>query len=90
MKQISLNSIRVILEIYVVKNPTCFSRWSVRINIILKRLNNIELENECDYNKQNENNLAEIEDYEKKKMLKEKYLNRLCFRKELIDMYDNI
>ena len=29
MKQISLNSIRVILEVYVVKNPTCFSRWSV-------------------------------------------------------------
>ena len=28
-KQISLNSIRVILEVYVVKNPTCFSRWSV-------------------------------------------------------------
>ena len=30
MKQISLNSIRVILEVCVIKNPTCFSRWSVR------------------------------------------------------------
>ena len=30
MKQISLNSIRVILEVCVIKNPTRFSRWNVR------------------------------------------------------------
>ena len=30
MKQISLICFRVYLEVYVVKNPTCFSRWSVR------------------------------------------------------------
>lgn len=33
MKQISLNSIRVILEVCVIKNPTRFSRWSVRIYV---------------------------------------------------------
>ena len=31
MKQISLICFRVYLEVYVVKNPTCFSRWSVRL-----------------------------------------------------------
>ena len=36
MKQISLICFRVYLEVYVVKNPTCFSRWSVRnIRILL-------------------------------------------------------
>ena len=29
MNQISLIYFRVYLEVYVVKNPTCFSRWSV-------------------------------------------------------------
>ena len=38
MKQISLNSIRVILEVCVIKNPTCFSRWSVRIQCSLQNI----------------------------------------------------
>ena len=32
MKQISLICFRVYLEVYIVKNPTCFSRWSVSVN----------------------------------------------------------
>ena len=37
-KLISLICFRVYLEVNVHKNPTCFSRWSVRINIVDKDL----------------------------------------------------
>ena len=30
VKQISLICFRAYLEVYVAKNPTCFSRWSIR------------------------------------------------------------
>ena len=33
VKQISLICFRAYLEVYVAKNPTCFSRWSFRKNI---------------------------------------------------------
>ena len=32
VKQISLICFRAYLEVYVAKNPTCFSRWSVRMD----------------------------------------------------------
>ena len=32
VKQISLICFRAYLEVYVAKNPTCFSRWSFRLD----------------------------------------------------------
>ena len=39
VKQISLICFRAYLEVYVAKNPTCFSRWSFRNAELLKKFN---------------------------------------------------
>ena len=38
IKQISLIYFRVYLEVYVIKNPTCFSRWSVSKKVVYNSL----------------------------------------------------
>ena len=51
MKQISLIYFRVYLEVYVIKNPICFSRWSVSTAIACENTNRewICIEKEAKY-----------------------------------------